>query len=225
MKKQLNKKQLRTAMVVFTLSLSFSIIMSTLIMNDKGATLIEDYPQEEPTAETVDALLNSEMNNLSLDDRNKVYLDIHGVSNDQIESDEMIEERCGMLDKEIAKIEDKDAYVLAHSLDRNHVLNLRLRFLRSTLFDPKLAAVKMVKFFDVKRDLFGDSKLTKNITQDDLSKNDLEFLHNGYHQFLPVRDSAGRGVFLWAVDNLTELYESSSAEMIVRHKVRDSKQI
>ena len=169
------------------------------IVSNNKSTVIEDFPSEEPSAEDIDALLNSELCQLSLDERNKVFQDIHGVSDEINETPDLVAESHRQLDLEIEKIKEKSAYDLACSIDRKYVMDkdLRIRFLRSTLFDAKAAATKMVQFFEMKRDLFGQGELARDITQNDLSNEDLTDLYNGQHQLLPVRDSAGRGVLLW----------------------------
>ena len=166
---------------------------------DDSSSWSSESSGELPSAEDVDALLNSEMCQLSLDERNKVYQDIHGVSDEINETPDLVAKSHHQLDLEIEQIKEKTAYDLACSIDRNYVMDkdFRMKFLRSTLFDAKAAATKMVQFFEMKRDLFGQGKLARDITQNDLSKEDLTDLYSGRHQLLPVRDSAGRGVILW----------------------------
>lgn len=52
----------------------------------------------------------------------------------------------------------------------------------------------MFQFFDHKLNLFGMEKLTQPITHNDLSKEDLDCLHIGDFQILPLKDRVGRTV-------------------------------
>ena len=188
---------------------------------DDSSSWSSESSGELPTAEDVDALLNSEMCQLSLDERNQVYQDIHGVSDEINETPDLVAESHRQLDLEIEQIKEKTAYDLACSIDRNYVMDkdFRMRFLRSTLFDAKAAATKMVQFFEMKRDLFGQGKLARDITQNDLSKEDLILLYSG-RQLLPVRDSAGRGVILWIPVVEEEHSDSLDHDEFIRNRLR-----
>lgn len=71
-----------------------------------------------------------------------------------------------------------------------------LKFLRSESFHVTKAADRMVRFFDLKLFLFGPALLCKEITMDDLSKDDRNTLKAGFIQVLPVRDRAGRAIIV-----------------------------
>ena len=70
----------------------------------------------------------------------------------------------------------------------------RLMFLRSDWFDVAKAAKRLVTFFDSKLKLFGEEKLVKRITYEDLDKDDRESLSTGSSQVLPSTDRSGRGI-------------------------------
>jgi hypothetical protein len=165
---------------------------------DRSQPLMESIPKDDPSPDSIDSLLSSELLTLSLEERAQVLDDVHGVSNEIDEAPEFVSESLGKLENELETIRKKQAYDYAYALDPQYVKKreLRLRFLRSTSFDIRIAASRIVKHFEVKMELFGKAKLTKDITQDDLNKEDLECLHCGYNQLLPVRDQAGRGVML-----------------------------
>jgi hypothetical protein len=57
----------------------------------------------------------------------------------------------------------KEAYVQAEAQNKEYVTcdKLRLKFLQAEMFNAKLAAERMVRFFDEKKKLFGPEKLTK----------------------------------------------------------------
>ena len=116
------------------------------------------------------------------------------------------------------------AYNLALSIDATYVLNkeFQLMFLRADQFDTKLAALRLVKHFHLKLQLFGKDKLCRPIVQDDLivvgnngteegneeneegneEDEDESGLYDGYKQVLPLRDYAGRLVFLDMIDKV-----------------------
>lgn len=157
-------------------------------------------PKSDPAPDSIDSLLNTELYELSLAERDQVLEDIHGIRADEItENPDDIASSLEQLEKEITQIRSKSEYDFAYALDPQYVKKpeLRLRFLKATSFDAGAAANKIVKHFALKAELFGQGKLARDITQDDLDKKDLECLMCGYQQVLPVRDRAGRGVFLF----------------------------
>ena len=77
--------------------------------------------------------------------------------------------------------------------------------------DVSSACKRLELFLDQKRDLFGTSRLTKNITLEDLDEDDLRLLHSGYVQLLPGRDRAGRAITL----SLSHLRQNSNIKSIV----------
>ena len=96
---------------------------------------------------------------------------------------------------EIGKVPNKYAYDAAYAMDADYVTNkdfLKL-FLEADSYDVKHAAIRLVSYFENKLEVFGPSKLTKDITQDDLTPHELELVLLGrFHQLCRQRDSAGR---------------------------------
>jgi hypothetical protein len=54
----------------------------------------------------------------------------------------------------------------------------------------------MVRFFELKKRLFGAEKLVKDITLDDLDEDDMDTLETGCVQVSPLIDMAGRPIFV-----------------------------
>ena len=162
-------------------------------------SFVEDIPDSNPAPDGIDNLLNTELYNLSLDERGQVFDDIHGVSDDIEETPELISQSLQRLDEELKLIRDKYAYDFAYALDPKYVRNrdFRLRFLRACVFDAKATASRIVQHFEIKMELFGKEKLSQDITQDDLDPQDLTMVYSGYYQNIGIRDQAGRGVDLW----------------------------
>jgi hypothetical protein len=148
--------------------------------------------------------LAEELNRLSLEEREAVLHDIHGVS-------EAIDEVPELVDRSLAEIDayleeehskgDARGYNLAESISPEYLKQkkLRLMFLRADKFDARKAANKMVQFFDKKLELFGRTKLCKDIELSDMSSSDLECVENGALQLLPSRDRSGRSVLVMAL--------------------------
>jgi hypothetical protein len=85
-------------------------------------------------------------------------------------------------------------YEEAERIDSTYSRNrdLRLMFIRADRYNPQEAAARMVRWFELKKSLFGSEKLCKTITLDDLNEDDMECLRSGYMQLPPFRDMAGR---------------------------------
>ena len=141
-------------------------------------------------------MLAREMNKLSVEEREKVLEDVHGIPRLVDEPKERIEACLALLETEITSVSRKAAYDLAsfNSNEYTSSKKIRLMFLRAENYDPYNAASRMVRFFDQKYELFGADKLTKDITLDDLDPDDIAELEEGVIQVLPEKDCAGRKV-------------------------------
>ena len=79
---------------------------------------------------------------------------------------------------------------------------------------PAIVGSRLIRHFDYKRELFGNDKLTKTITYDDLTEEDVKSLLHGSVQFLGEKDTSGRAVaFLFP-----GLFEFESVENYVRSR-------
>lgn len=154
----------------------------------------EDVPQEAADPDIVDSIIAAEISKLSVEDREKAYLDIHGVPQLIDESPDLIQARLLEMEDALEGLPNREAYDLAISMDAEYVMNgeFRLRFLRADLFNAKKAAIRFCRHFQLKMDLFGAEKLALDITQDDLEKETMDLLYSGYGRILPHRDQAGR---------------------------------
>jgi hypothetical protein len=152
-----------------------------------------------PCPTFTDSLVAKQMARLSMADREEVYYDLHGVSKDVDETPSMVHQKLHQLGQELDHMTKKDAYEVARSINPVYVLNVefQLKFLRAERFDAKKAALRLARHFQAKLDLFGEGKLAQDITQDDLDQDDMEALYSGCSQSLPLRDRAGRLVWVW----------------------------
>jgi hypothetical protein len=155
---------------------------------------------ECPTAEATGAMLAKEMNQLSVEERETVLEDIHGIARAVDEPHDFVKNSLMLLEHELSKTtNNKVAFDLAKFRSKEYVSSekLRLMFLRADSFDAAKAASRMVRFFEEKYALFGAEKLTKDIVLADLDPDDIAALEKGFYQVLPEKDSAGRKVFFF----------------------------
>ena len=149
--------------------------------------------------ESVDVMIASKMSKLSVDDREKVYLDVHGVPSDCVtETPELIHLSLLDLQNEIELLPDKQAYNLAERLSSEfvHDRSFRLAFLRCDMFDCQKAALRIVRHFQMKLDLFGVEKLVLHIVQDDLDAEGMESINWCGSRITEKLDRAGRRISL-----------------------------
>lgn len=152
--------------------------------------------------DNVDALLASALGDLSLQERDKVYHEVHGVDEIVVETLQFVKEKLHAFENELLYLLQRQsykktqAYQLAASQNPHYLQNLkfRLTFLRAERFDAFKAADRFLRFFDLKWHIFGPHKLCKDITLEDLDAEDMKTLKAGFMQVLPVRDRAGRAV-------------------------------
>jgi len=118
------------------------------------------------------------------------------VAEDIQENEDMINDHMEQLEKEIQKIRMKRDYDFATFLSDTYVQDrkFRLMFLRADRFDPQRAAKRLVLHMDHKLNLFGQDKLVKSITLDDLDQDDIKSVMAGFLQYLPIKDRTGRTV-------------------------------
>jgi hypothetical protein len=169
--------------------------------NNVTASVRHDAIPSDISPAQVDSLVAKQMTSLSMEDREKVYYDVHGVSEEVKETPEMVTLSLLQLELELQKLQlqQKDAYEAAKSMNPAYVENpeFRLRFLRADLFDALKAALRLARHFETKLELFGRDKLARDIQQDDLDKETIDTLYSGYTQNMPLRDRAGRNVNIW----------------------------
>ena len=170
-------------------------------------------PQELPTTKEVDTLIAHEMASLSKKDREDALGDLHGVERSPIEDKAFIDKCLVEIDASLTRMKTKsktksetktdsrtDVYSLAESMSKEYVENraFRLKFLVAEEFKPEDAAERLVRFLELKRNLFGEEKLVQEITLEDFSKEDMRSLETGHVQVLPIHDMCGRSIVFGA---------------------------
>jgi hypothetical protein len=159
--------------------------------------------KEDNSSGKTEAVLNGlkQLNLQSAQERERVLEEVHGVADSQVEeTPELIDQRLNLLEQEIQLIKKRTAYDRALFLSPKYVLDreFRLMFLRSELFDARKAANRLVRFFESKKELWGDDKIARPITLDDFDEDGLALLKHGAIQVLPEKDQSGRSVFFLA---------------------------
>jgi len=97
----------------------------------------------------------------------------------------------------VHELEDKSGWDLAVQMDPQYAKSSErvMSFLRSVGGNPKQAARRLVRHFDTKLDLFGPTKLVKDIEiSTDFSADDMAALESGGFQVLREKDRGGRPI-------------------------------
>ena len=154
------------------------------------------YPSVEPSQQDEAKLLSEQMNELSMEDREQLYEELHGVERDIEEYPDFVASKLEGFQIELDKIKAKPAYEEALRMDSEYCnqRSLRLKFLRADRFNVKRAAYRWVSCFEVKKVLWGYERLTQEITLLDLDDDAMSILRSGVLQIVPTRDRAGRKV-------------------------------
>jgi hypothetical protein len=102
--------------------------------------------EDSSSTEDPDALLARALNRLSMEEREQVLHEIHGVAEAIDEQPDFVSTCLRQFDRELHKIQRKNAYEQALLLDPRYVrnLNFRLQLLRASQFDAVEAANRMV---------------------------------------------------------------------------------
>ena len=168
---------------------------------------------QNATKDDLDAILAKQMNKLSMNERERynheivhgtqkaaaaTQLPAEGGSSIEEETPEFIQMKLDEFEiylnsstSEILTNISKESYEHAKYISPEYVYdrNFRLMFLRGELFDVEKAALRFLKHFTIKEELFGSALLAKHITLSDLTSNDIQNLQLGIEQILPVRDT------------------------------------
>ena len=184
-----------------------------------------DDDAEAALDKETDTLLVQELEKMSLQEREQVLYEIHGVDDKMKETTELVQkslrELNQMLDEESSKInaanhavashptpdestENPLQYVLRYQTTKTRYVRsgpFLLMFLRSERYDPTLAFTRLKLFLRFKASLFGlESLQREHVTFDDMIKDGedsdtMKTLLCGYTQVLKQRDRAGRAIW------------------------------
>lgn len=153
--------------------------------------------------EVADALLASDLNNMTVADRTHVFEEIHGVAPFPPEENSLdLRRKClALLSEALNGIEDKPAYNEAQRIASEEETttfvnddNFRLRFLRAEQFRPRQAAERMVRHLNLVHRYVGRQGLIRPISMSDLDEDSLTIIRAGTFQPLQSRDRSGRRI-------------------------------
>ena len=177
-----------------------------------------DLASDEIKPAQIEKMLAKEIQSLTIQDRNAIYEEIHGVGRMAIEeTPELLENALQSFQVELDKIDRKarhayDLIVYQESETASvskcivQSRDFRLRFLRCVSFDPAKAAERMVRVFELLHRVYGTQALRKfDCTMDFFFGTHAEqtALRAGYLQLLPFRDRSGRKVLVLVTDSLS----------------------
>ena len=152
------------------------------------------------TTTHIDDLLSKELLQMSIQDRNTIYEEIHGVQTlAPTETPALIQTALAQLATELMLVHP--AHKVAYERSRQHrvtyinTAEFRLRFLRCELFDAKRAAIRMVHFLDLLLEVFGEYALQRPIQMTDFNRDEMVIFRSGLQQLLPYRDRSGRRIY------------------------------
>jgi len=179
--------------------------------DDEDPPLVSISQLSNPkTVVEADEVIAREMKALSIQDQQRVYEDVNGLTRPNEETEPFLRAKLDDMDISIGLIRHKSAYNLAMEQSPAYVKDedLRLRFIRCTLYDSKSAARRFVKFFQRKLELFGEEMLTEDITMTHLEPDALMYVTSGNMQIMAERDTAGRFIGCNFKDS-SEMFSSS----------------
>ena len=168
------------------------------------------------TTTNYDIELAKEMNQLSVQEREKVYEDIHGVAETQEETPEFIAKAIQDMDACI----EKSSKAKRRAYDRAiffrptlaHDTKFKLMFLRADQYDALKASKRYLKYYMDKLELFGETKLMSDITLDYLTEDDLDLFRTGWGIELPHKDQVGRPIWFFDMTR----YDFDKLESMIR---------
>ena len=149
---------------------------------------------------SVDALLAHELNQLSVQERDRLNEEIHGVlDQSQHETTELINSSLEQMNVELSNLPDspsKKAYKTSLQFPESyvHTEDFRLIFLRCDFFNTRKAAERFMHYLDTIDYLFGEKVLQREILLSDFDEETKKFVRSGYQQVLPGMDRTGRRI-------------------------------
>ena len=157
-------------------------------------------PDNHPVVKEVDSLIAKELFQMSLDEREKALDDVHGIVRGEDEDPNFLNHRLLQLERHLCSIKQGTVYEEAEQLSEMFVRDphFRTMFLRAEHFDPRHAALRMLRFFECKKELFGRDKLVSKITLQDLDDDDMEALRAGDGQISAFKDASGRPIITFS---------------------------
>eukprot|EP00934_Nitzschia_sp_Nitz4_P002506 Nitzschia sp. Nitz4//scaffold376_size14603//10441//12059//NITZ4_008922-RA/size14603-augustus-gene-0.14-mRNA-1//1//CDS//3329549664//2496//frame0 len=175
--------------------------LSALQLAQEAGLPTERFPETKEEADLAEEILARRMERISIDEHERILLELYGVHRGDEEDPKLMEEKRQELELELELIEHKPAYDLARSRNPSYVTSpaFTLMFIRWAQMDAKVAAEKLMTHFETKIKFFGSGDcLARDIHQSDFTEAERQVLESGFMQILPYRDACGRAIFLTA---------------------------
>ena len=149
--------------------------------------------------DAIENYLAASMNKLSVQDREKILEEVHGVAKPDPEEETTVAVKLLRLEAHLSSRKRGTAYERAEQADPYYTSkrDFRIMFLRCNDYDPIAAAEQILRFFDMKQSLFGEEMMTNQITLENLDDNVKKCLQAGYTQFLEQKDAVKRQILLF----------------------------
>ncbi|CAJ1955761.1 unnamed protein product [Cylindrotheca closterium] len=153
---------------------------------------------EQSVIKPTEEMLASELNKLSLQERAEAFDDIHCVGEELKETPAMIQKSLADFEETVKK-ERNIFYEIAMTQNRAYVEDhsIRLKFLRANMHNVGKSVRQMMNFLKEKATYFGNDKIAREITLDDLNEEDKSLLLSGFYHIQEERDRAGRAIIHW----------------------------
>jgi len=171
------------------------------------ATLLSAQHQRQKTGKNSEdkdpmSFVSEAMGQLSMEEREQAFFELHGVRKEENSSPDCItEEQLEEMYRHVSRLVQEPSfatpgYELALKRNPDFARNKKLwaRFIFGKHEDCKSAAEVFLRYLDLKLFLWGEERICKDITWDDLSEEDRSLSKKGYFQRLPARDRSGRYV-------------------------------
>lgn len=150
------------------------------------------------TQSDFDRALAAELNQLSFEERERTWDEIHGVAPIQKETPEFLNDKLAELQEVIAStpLDQKKMYVEALNDPKGQFYvtspQFQLQFLRAERFDVTKAATRLLLCCEKKVQFFGRPSLNRPLRLSDLNADERKTLKGGAFQVLSQRDRSGR---------------------------------
>jgi hypothetical protein len=142
----------------------------------------------------VNTMLAAELTEMTFQEREKVYEELHGVDEGTYETEDMLATTLTAMELALQQLPNRAVYDEAKRVNTRYVedRSFRLMFLRSEYYNAERAASRLVTFLEQKVKFFGEDALARPVYLSDLNKDDIAVLKSGILQLIPERDQSGR---------------------------------
>ena len=180
-------------------------------------TMDQSLVPGDPAPVNDDPLLVQEFNAMTVQERERIYEEMHGIVHVIEETPEFVAEKLAAMRESMKKIPNTTKKALERAIFLRPSIQsddkLHLMFLRAKKFDPLAAANVMVQHFENKLLLFGEDLLVKKITLECLTDREMDIMRKGSIKMLHHRESQGRVIFFMSL----ALYDCSDWKAFARY--------